>query len=54
MFFALKRNQNSLYEDVQEYFRMKSFQKESVRAVIQKDTGKGTHGQVEISRSIIK
>lgn len=33
---ALKRNQNSLYEDVQEYFSDEEFQKESVRAVITK------------------
>ena len=37
---------------MQEYFSDEEFQKESVRAVITKDTGKA-HGQVEI-KSIIK
>ena len=45
---ALKRNQNSLYEDVQEYFSDEEFQKRIRASGNYKKTQEKAHGQVEI------
>ena len=45
---ALKRNQNSLYEDVQEYFSDEEFQKEIRERGNYKKTQEKAHGQIEI------
>lgn len=44
---ALKRNQNSLYEDVQEYFSDKEFEKEIRESGNYKKTQEKAHGQLE-------
>ena len=45
---ALKRNQTSLYEDVQEYFSDEEFQKEIRERGNYKKTREKAHGQIEI------
>ena len=45
---ALKRNQNSLYEDVQEYFSDEEFPKEIHERGNYKKTQEKAHGQIEI------
>ena len=45
---ALKRNQTSLYEDVQEYFSDEEFQKEIRERGNYKKTQEKAHGQIEI------
>ncbi|MFR8016671.1 MAG: ISAs1 family transposase [Clostridiaceae bacterium] len=44
----MKRNQNSLYEDVQEYFSDEEFQKRIRASGNYKKTQEKAHGQVEI------
>lgn len=45
---ALKRNQNSMYEDVQEYLMNEEFQKELQKKGNYKKTQEKAHGQIEI------